>query len=100
MDDKAFGRPSRDRKPVLGINGTDHDKGCTVTGVNPNMPAAKAGVKLGDVIVRVDGKTFQGFDSLFNHIQNKKPGDKLRLLIQRNGKPVEITVTLAGGRGP
>ncbi|HAB10358.1 MAG TPA: hypothetical protein DCE47_01560 [Planctomycetaceae bacterium] len=100
LDGKAFGQPSRDRKPVLGINGTDHDKGCTVTGVNPNMPAAKAGVKLGDVIVRVDGKTFQGFDSLFNHIQKKKPGDKLKLLIQRNGKPVEITVTLAGGRGP
>ena len=101
LDGKAFGRPRRGRpQPVLGINGVDHDRGCTVTGVDPNMPAAKAGVKSGDLIVGIDGKGFQGFDSLFDHVQNKKPGDKLRLSIQRNGKPVEITVTLAGGRGP
>ena len=85
---------------MLGINGVDHARGCRVTAVNPNMPAAKAGVKSGDLIVRVDGKGFEGFDSLFDHVQNKKPGDKLKLSIQRNGKPVEITVTLAEGRGP
>ena len=100
LDGKAFGRPRQGGKPVLGINGVDHDRGCTVTGVNPNMPAAKAGVKSGDLIVKIDGKGFQGFDSLFDHVQNKKPGDKLKLSIQRNGKPVEITVKLAGGRGP
>jgi len=100
LDGMAFGRPSRGRQPVLGINGVDHARGCTVTAVNPNMPAAKAGVKSGDLIVRVDGKGFEGFDSLFDHVQSKKPGDKLKLSIQRNGKPVEITVTLAGGRGP
>ena len=100
LDGKAFGRPSRGRKPVLGINGVDHDKGCTVTDVNPNMPAAKAGVKTGDLIVGIDGRDFQGFDSLFDHVQKKDPGDKLKLSIQRQGKPVEITVTLSGGRGP
>jgi len=100
LDGKAFGRPRRGNKPVLGINGVDHDRGCRVTDVNPNMPAAKAGVKTGDLIVGIDGKDFQGFDSLFDHVQQKKPGQKLKLSIQRNGKPVEITVTLAGGRGP
>ena len=100
LDGVAFGRPSRGRQPVLGINGVDHARGCTVTAVNPNMPAAKAGVKTGDLIVKIDGKGFEGLDSLFEHVQSKKPGDKLKLSIQRNGKPVEITVTLAGGRGP
>ena len=100
LDGVAFGRPSRGRQPVLGINGVDHARGCTVTAVNPNMPAAKAGVKIGDLIVKIDGKGFEGLDSLFDHVQSKKPGDKLKLSIQRNGKPVEITVTLAGGRGP
>ena len=100
LDGVAFGRPSRGRQPVLGINGVDHARGCTVTAVNPNMPAAKAGVKTGDLIVKIDGKGFEGLDSLFDHVQSKKPGDKLKLSIQRNGKPVEITVTLAGGRGP
>ena len=100
LDGKAFGRPRRGHKPVLGINGVDHDRGCTVTAVNPNMPAAKAGVKSGDLIVKIDGKEFEGLDSLFDHVQSKKPGDKLKLSIQRNGKPIEITVTLAGGRGP
>jgi len=100
LDGVAFGRPSRGRQPVLGINGVDHARGCTVTAVNPNMPAAKAGVKSGDLIVKIDGKEFEGLDSLFDHVQSKKPGDKLKLSIQRNGKPIEITVTLAGGRGP
>jgi len=100
LDGVAFGRPSRGRQPVLGINGVDHARGCTVTAVNPNMPAAKAGVKIGDLIVKIDGKEFEGLDSLFDHVQSKKPGDKLKLSIQRNGKPIEITVTLAGGRGP
>ncbi len=97
---QSWGQPRRGRKPVLGINGVDHDRGCVVTSVQPNMPAAKAGVKTGDVIVGIDGMTFQGFDTLFDHVHQKKPGDKLKLSIRRMKRPVEVIVTLAGGSGP
>ena len=94
---ESFGQQSQRKAPVLGINGVDDEKGCKVTGVAPNLPAAKAGVKEGDIIVRCDGKRIEGFGALFDLVHEKKPGQKIRLSIRRLEKPLEIVVTLAGG---
>ena len=58
----------------------------------------KAGGKAS--VITTDVSDEAQVDSLFDHVQKKNPGDKLKLSIRRQGKPVEITVTLAGGRGP
>ena len=56
--------------------------------------AERAGVKVGDVIVKVDGQDVKSVDEL-NEIKNKKQiGDKITLTVWRDGKTQDIEVTL------
>jgi len=63
--------------------------------VMSNGSAAKAGIKAGDAIIEVNGKVLKGrmFFSLIK--RNTKPGDKMKLKIQRpNQDPFEVTLVL------
>jgi serine protease Do len=77
--------------------------GALVTDVEPNTPAAKAGVQNGDVIGEVDGKKIADSQQLRLMISESAPGKKvtLRILRSENGKkPVEKTVTATLGTLP
>ncbi|MDH4198054.1 MAG: PDZ domain-containing protein, partial [Candidatus Aminicenantes bacterium] len=65
-------------------------------------PAATAGLKVGDVIVRVDGTRVNTVDELIDLIQDRKKGDKLKVEILREKKPLtlEVTVDEEESRGP
>ncbi len=53
--------------------------GVTISSVEPNGPAAKAGLKAGDTIVAVDGKPVRSGDELVDTIVNKKPGSSVKI---------------------
>jgi serine protease Do len=72
---------------------TDED-GLVVTRVDPNGPAAKVGVRVGDRIRKVDGKVVNSVDDARGSIYGKSVGDRLRLTLDRGGKAVEVAVTL------
>lgn len=74
------------------------DGGLLVTEVEADGPASKAGVRAGDVIVKVDGKTVDGADGLRHAIGEAAPGSDVMLTVQREGRPVELKVTLRGER--
>lgn len=61
-------------------------------------PARDAGLRAGDVIVRVDGRPVADTSELIQNISSRKPGDKVRLGIIRRGDAMDKTVTL-GDRG-
>lgn len=63
-------------------------------GVIPDSPADKAGLKLDDVIVEVDGEKITEENTLAGIVQKHVPGDKLKLKVWRDGKTFEVTVTL------
>jgi len=70
--------------------------GVLVNTVNPpNGPAAKAGVKPGDVIVSIDGKPVKDGDSLVADISSRKVGSSVQLGIKRNDTPMTLTVGIA-----
>ena len=48
----------------------------------------------GDYIVAVDGQSIESRNALTQYMNHKRPGDKLRLTVVRNGKKVDVTVTL------
>ena len=77
--------------------------GVVVREVGPDSPAAKAGLKTGDVIVKVGDKDVKDFDDLVNTLAQHKPGDKLSVQVRREGKETNLTVTLGerrAGRAP
>lgn len=63
-------------------------------GVIPDSPAEKAGLKLDDVILEVDGEKITEDNTLQSIVQKHAPGDKLKLKIWRAGGTFEATVTL------
>ncbi|HZP16889.1 MAG TPA: Do family serine endopeptidase [Terriglobales bacterium] len=69
--------------------------GITISDVVAGSPAEKAGLKVGDTIVSVDGKQIKNGDELVSDIASRKPGSKVTLGYVRNGKKEETAVTVA-----
>ncbi|MBV9573624.1 MAG: trypsin-like peptidase domain-containing protein [Acidobacteriales bacterium] len=69
--------------------------GITVSNVVAGSPADQAGLKVGDTIIAVDGKTVKTGDELVADIASRKPGSKISLGFVRNGKKQETSVTVA-----
>jgi putative serine protease PepD len=68
--------------------------GAQVTAVKAGTPAAKAGLKAGDVITAVDGTSVASSDDLTAKVSAHQPGDKVTLTITRNGSSQKLDVTL------
>jgi serine protease Do len=68
--------------------------GAVVTQVEPESPGAKAGLKVGDVIAKLDGKQVNDAGELQAEVGLKKPGTTIQLGILRNGKGETLPVTL------
>jgi serine protease Do len=89
-----FDRDDDNKGPLLGVRGRTEDGRCLVTQVYPGMPAAKAGLKVGDVIVAVENRQIATFDELARVIFFKAAGDKVRLRIDRAGESLEMVAEL------
>ncbi|HEY3898347.1 MAG TPA: DegQ family serine endoprotease [Chthoniobacter sp.] len=72
-------------------NGTN---GALVSQVNNDTPAAKAGLKSGDVIVRYDGKAIDNTRTLRQLVADTTPATKIPLTVMRDGKEVKLDVTV------
>lgn len=74
--------------------GMETPRGALVNQVQDNMPAAKAGIEAGDIILKVDGQDVEDSAMLSRLIASKKPGQQVAVELQRAGKPKEIAVIL------
>ncbi len=76
--------------------------GLLVNSFTDKSPAQKAGLKVGDVVFKADGKRVQSVDDLAAILQNKKKGDKLRLEFLRDKKPLtaDVEVSEEESQGP
>ncbi len=63
--------------------------------VTPGSPAAKAGLRAGDIITKVDNKKIDANHPLLSAISEHQPGDKVSVTYLRDGKEVTVSVTLA-----
>jgi serine protease Do len=92
--------------PRLGINAQDlsgqlgayfgapDGKGVLVTEVLPDTPAEKAGLKAGDVITRVEGKTIDTTSDLRENLRSKSATGEVALSILRRGSAMTVRVKL------
>jgi serine protease Do len=105
-------RPSRVRVSVnspaasfLGVGVTDIDAertkalklkeehGVEVTSVDADSPAAKAGVKVSDVVVEYNGQRVEGIEQFLRLVRETPVGRQVKLLIARNGATQTLTAT-------
>ncbi|KUO49800.1 MAG: hypothetical protein APF76_00725 [Desulfitibacter sp. BRH_c19] len=69
-------------------------EGIYVGGVVSGGPAAGAGMKPGDVIVEIKGKTIQTYDDLQQILRNSEVGDETKIVVIRDNKRMEFNVKL------
>jgi putative serine protease PepD len=78
---------------------TQAAKGVSVSSVTTGGPAEKAGIKVGDVIEKIDSTPVTSYDQLVSVLARYTPGQSVTLTISRNGQIKQIKVTL-GNRPP
>ena len=71
----------------------DDTQGVVVVGVVRNGPAHRAGMQPGDVIVAIDGKKIAEARQALLAISSRKPGNRVKLEVLRNGKPLMLGAT-------
>jgi C-terminal processing protease CtpA/Prc len=94
------------RTPVLGINAEDltgqlgsyfgapNNAGILVREVRPNTPADKAGLKAGDVIIKIDGKEVRTLADLRAQLREKSNQSSVSMGVLRKGSEIAVTVPI------
>ena len=96
-------------RPSLGISGESISRvhqmyyrlpnGLLVNYVEPGSSADRVGIKIGDVLLRVNNTSVSSNDELETVLYSYAPGDTVDLLIYRNGKQYSVSVTLGEAKG-
>jgi serine protease Do len=103
QDIMEFGKVQRGILGIEGyeLNGTaskelniDQTQGFYVNKVTKNSGAEKAGLKSGDVILKLDNQKITSFAELSGYVNTKRPNDEIKATISRDGKTVLIPVKL------
>jgi len=80
--------------PVLGVIGDEKDTACVIRDTVSGSPAEEAGLQAGDVITAVEGVPIADFQQLIETIGLYRPGDTVRVRIERDGLPYKAGVVL------
>jgi len=72
----------------------DDLNGVLFADVRADSPAAKAGLKPGDLLVEFGGEPIKNLFDFTDALGSKKPGDVVPVVVTRNGQPIKVNVTL------
>jgi serine protease Do len=87
-------REGENARPYLGVWRDNSETRALVSKVVEDSAAEIAGIQAGDEIVEFDNKSIRSFDHLLDEIAAKKPGDRVKIRLKRNGVNIELRVRL------
>jgi hypothetical protein len=82
-------------KVMVGVRMNDENGRVVVEDVIEGLPAEKAGIKPGDILVSVGGHDIEASTDVREALKDHEPGDAIDFTIERDGKEQKITVRLA-----
>jgi len=85
--------------PVIGANVQDGSSGVELTGVDAQGPAGKAGLRVRDLITKIDGQPVATMEELIVSIRTRRPGEVVVLDYARGSTPGQVRVTLGSKEG-
>jgi serine protease Do len=68
------------------------ERGVEVTRVEEDSPAAKGGIKIGDVVLEYNAERVEGVEQFIRMVRETPPGREVKLSIARNGSPQQLAV--------
>lgn len=78
----------------LGVTTEKSDGGAKITDIGKESAAEKAGLKEGDIIIKLGDKSIDGPESLYDAVSDRKPKDEVKITYKRDGKETYTTATL------
>jgi S1-C subfamily serine protease len=91
------GKQPEDVLHAQGILGIEFDRDLKITSVLPDSPASKAGLKTGDRITRLSDASVKETKAAHDAVASIKAGDAVKVVVDREGRPVEATLTAVEG---
>ena len=85
-------------RSFVGARGVDHPEGCQLERIEEDSPAARAELKVGDIVTKVNGKKLKDYDAFRECVAEAKPGEELTLIIKRDDQELSVTVTVEARR--
>jgi S1-C subfamily serine protease len=86
-------------QPRLGVSlGFSENEGAVVDRVEEDSPALKAGLKSGDVIIKINGEGIADGEALVSQVIKRKPGDEITLTVERGDETLELKTTLVAAK--
>lgn len=88
-----------ENRAMLGVNTDDDVKGAKITSIVLGSAAEKAGLKKGDVIIKMGDDKIENAEDVSEAMQDHKPGDKVAVAYLRDGKEQKVNAELGKWKG-
>jgi len=86
-------------RAMLGVVTEGHDKGAEIMSITKESAAEKAGLKKGDILVKIGDTKIESTDDVTEAIHARKPGDKVNITYLRDDKEYKATAELGKWKG-
>ena len=77
-----------------GMWGIDHPEGCLLHEISENGPAFKAGLKVGDILTRMNSKPVEDYSALVEMLAETEPGEHVTVEIIRDGQELGMLIVV------
>jgi S1-C subfamily serine protease len=85
--------------PMIGVLGVQNVDRAEVEKVMPGLPAERAGIQVGDIIVRFNGQAVRDFQSLKRLVSDCEPGEEVPVDVLRDNRRVQLTIIVGTSAG-